>query len=452
MVKKVESSFVSGPDDNLAAQDLYKVNPNEIVNTEQEKTSKTVPGAKLDKEDIKTVSETTSEQNTTTTTASSKVDPNASTTAGTKDVFISSESISSGLDNLENDLGGFFGNNLVGMDKEDNLKNFQQQLFSGNGLISERGRGVYVMDFARQMSLATGLGLPTNCDVLRGRFNGGRGLMLLLLLAGLFALLLCLLKELIEEYFDSFNDPLVKKAAAALALGSFIKPPASDPFDDVKITENSFESKMDKTKVTKDTRFNNTGTTTNYETNAVEEDKEWIEPYRGDYQDTVQNNNNINLSNKSTKVTYGGVFNTDTKEDSDKIKQNKRTDPVPDIHLINRMLDESDSDVVAELYPDLVENILIYYRMPNDGPIDVAVEYDKLTALLARINPTWYLVKREGNYISTVSPFTYASLDALYLFINHPTSMFRTEALMGRSYYRNDVKTLLRTQYPHSAL
>lgn len=98
--------------------------------------------------------------------------------------------------------------------------------------------------------------------------------------------------------------------------------------------------------------------------------------------------------------------------------------------------------------PELIQYIMTFYRFPQGkGREDYDALYSELLNTLVLIEPRWDVYVRQGNDISTLVPFTYASKDALTLFSRVPE--YRTVALIAPAHRSQQLVALARRNYPH---
>ena len=115
--------------------------------------------------------------------------------------------------------------------------------------------------------------------------------------------------------------------------------------------------------------------------------------------------------------------------------------------LVDLVIDRVGANTTLSERPALVSDILKGYRLPtNMGPSQYLAEETRLLNLLNKIDPQWSVLKRNIDWVSDLTPFVSASVDAITLF-THGTR-FKTEALIAKEYGVKNQKQLVRSFYP----
>lgn len=107
----------------------------------------------------------------------------------------------------------------------------------------------------------------------------------------------------------------------------------------------------------------------------------------------------------------------------------------------------------AEMYarlPNIVQLIMAGFRLkteedetPNYGSI-----YNELIELFDSLDPEWSRRDRLGEPISFIGYFAHASEDTLAVFTQ--AGIYRTEAMIAKSYPTNQLRTMIRQHFPQS--
>lgn len=102
---------------------------------------------------------------------------------------------------------------------------------------------------------------------------------------------------------------------------------------------------------------------------------------------------------------------------------------------------------ILALYPNIFRIMLQTYRFPQVTNIDFKKEYEKLIGYMDSLDPKWDKGSRFDG-ISNLAPLSRASRDSVHLLTTYIGSRFTVEALIAKSYVRSDIPGLIRYQYP----
>ena len=89
------------------------------------------------------------------------------------------------------------------------------------------------------------------------------------------------------------------------------------------------------------------------------------------------------------------------------------------LDLINELVDGWGVEKVKSTYPKFARDVLRNYRFPP-GEIDYPKEYNDVITLLNRVDKEWATTIINGEEVSKLSNFEYASYDAIKLFTIYP--------------------------------
>ena len=112
------------------------------------------------------------------------------------------------------------------------------------------------------------------------------------------------------------------------------------------------------------------------------------------------------------------------------------------------LVEHADSNRITGRFPQIHRRILELYRLPESGDYSLKDEYDRLMGLLERLDEDWHWTYRDGKKVSNLNPFFRASRDSIYLLSTHRESDFVNEVLIGRSHPPRSFDRLFRSQYP----
>lgn len=101
--------------------------------------------------------------------------------------------------------------------------------------------------------------------------------------------------------------------------------------------------------------------------------------------------------------------------------------------------------------PDLINMIMTFYKFPDrSSRADYNNLFVELKGCLDNVNPNWHQYRRNGQWISDLSAFTYASDDALTLFRRE--AQWRTIAYCAPAHRSRPLLALARMNYPRLGL
>lgn len=122
-----------------------------------------------------------------------------------------------------------------------------------------------------------------------------------------------------------------------------------------------------------------------------------------------------------------------------------------DLRSVSRIVAKIGPDSAIAQVPDLIDIILMGYSFQmSDGVVDYTAKSAELIALLVLINPQWDKYKRNGVYIVNLSPFAYASGDAIKLFLLNPA--YKVQAMMAPEYSSEHLLNIAGRFYPMAVL
>lgn len=105
-------------------------------------------------------------------------------------------------------------------------------------------------------------------------------------------------------------------------------------------------------------------------------------------------------------------------------------------------------DAILYRYPDVVTEVLRSYRFPLRT---TTADYDRLATelktSLATIDPDWYRFQRNGEWISEITCFRYASDAATRLLTNDDE--FKTPMMIAKSYVKKDIGDIAVSNFPY---
>jgi hypothetical protein len=153
-----------------------------------------------------------------------------------------------------------------------------------------------------------------------------------------------------------------------------------------------------------------------------------------------------------------------------------------DLVSINKVIDYVGAQGALARVPDFVSLLMTFYHYPMGVSKPTVALRDQLAATLARVDPNWYLYNRKvvndplwsvqkrrcnspgavsDNMVSNLEPFTYASPDALALFLlptpaTAPfavvTNIWYESALIAGSHLSRSLLELAREDFPFAVL
>lgn len=101
--------------------------------------------------------------------------------------------------------------------------------------------------------------------------------------------------------------------------------------------------------------------------------------------------------------------------------------------------------------PDIIMLILTFYSFPAETtPAEYDACYQDLLGVLNLIEPNWAVYTRGAQQVTDLTPFTYASDDALTLFKRDP--QFQLQVLIAPSYPKQDIVSLLQGSFKYLTL
>lgn len=196
-----------------------------------------------------------------------------------------------------------------------------------------------------------------------------------------------------------------------------------------------------------------------------------------DYQ-TAVNNGDITTSPNSVTVsdlhaeatTYSSIINSflelgDTQSILNVL--NEITDPelkktVMEM-LLGSVIEHANLDIVdlividlgvstvLALYPNIVENLLANFKIPEGVKPNEWLYYrTKLLTTIQKLNPNWYLIKRNGVDIRNYRPFMKMSTDVITLLMGD--NLHRVSCIIADSYKETSIIDLLKKQYPQTVI
>lgn len=123
-----------------------------------------------------------------------------------------------------------------------------------------------------------------------------------------------------------------------------------------------------------------------------------------------------------------------------------------DLEMLNFFIDDLTGPVIMGRYPDAIRNILQNYKLPHKGVVDLEGEYTNLINTIVRLDPNWDTTTRNGVTVPNLFNFSKMSKDAVYLLSTYSSSNYVVEALIAKSYLKNEVPKLLRAQFPKAGV
>lgn len=454
--KLSDTRHVTGPDDKLAAVDVYGVTDNSIkalqsgasIDPSSLVSNLVVPGG-LDP------------------LAMAKLVGGGLGIAGPYPTFDRNSFLSGfgvGLDRFSQtlkDLLGPFGYlldiNLLTMANQLNMLNgFGQtsSLFNLNGITSLlSGWNIGGSNFNLSSGCAllglAGLFLSGN----NGRDNGASLLLLLLLLSKLIE---CFIIEPLNSIFGSINNNALSSMVAGLVLGKAINPAGSSYYNNETNYYSSFTNSFSADRYLR-TSYGKQDSISNAIFGFVSGAKPKPGPWslnKSSYSTTTSNkvNHGITLGQRIPEGTapyrsYG--FNGVAPVAGGVAPVNSEVRGM-DLDFVEALLQYCDIAMINQAYPTLVENLFYYYRLPLRKAYTLEGEYNRLTAVANLVDPTWDSYTRDGQPVSSLACFNRASLDTLKVFSGYTGSEYIAEALIASSYRNNRIDLFLRKQYPNA--
>lgn len=153
-----------------------------------------------------------------------------------------------------------------------------------------------------------------------------------------------------------------------------------------------------------------------------------------------------------------------------------------DLASINKVIDYVGAQGALARVPDFVTLLMTFYHYPQGVSQPTVALRDQLAATLARVDPNWYTYNRQtvndptwsaqkrrcnspgalnDNTIGNLEPFTYASSDALALFLlptpaqspfSVVTNVWYEAALISKDYLSRNILELAREDFPFAVL
>ena len=128
-----------------------------------------------------------------------------------------------------------------------------------------------------------------------------------------------------------------------------------------------------------------------------------------------------------------------------------------DMANMDYILEYVGSDETRSNNPILIRWILQHYSLDGLYRADKIDEYrDRLINLLNKVDPEWYYEMRDGEKVTKLEPFLWATHDAIKLFLHQPangdkTYDFQTEIMIAKAYPVQDIKQMIMRQYSEIA-
>ena len=128
-----------------------------------------------------------------------------------------------------------------------------------------------------------------------------------------------------------------------------------------------------------------------------------------------------------------------------------------DMANMDYILEYVGSDETRSNNPILIRWILQHYSLDGLYRADKIDEYrDRLINLLNKVDPEWYYEMRDGEKVTKLEPFLWATHDAIKLFLHQPangdkTYDFQTEIMIAKVYPVQDIKQMIMRQYSEIA-
>lgn len=449
MSNVVSPRIVLGPDNSLAAKDVYSVTDNEVSGasgTSNVASTNITGDVKVPKAEIKTVAPTTT---VTTTTTSDKDAIIASIPE------VSVDRLKAELNRMPDAAKEILGTAINNPAKKDELSALQRELASASGLINKRSRSKDITgDVIDGLWGENGKAPDPNCNALSSLFGNGYndwGANLMLNLMLLAKMIECGFVESVDALLDSVDQPLVKEAMGILGVGAFFKKNSDHILTDrlaknkvaLGINEgNPFEGVLNEPKRTTAARFATKSVSQNSLTNG----------FKNDPEGTVLTEEELARIKQPDTEGYGELFdsnpvlNKDSQATTSVVRDNG-TETGVSLNGLEILTRDVDPTKIKDAYPSICEDIIKYYRLPRKTIPNLSEEYTKLTVLLDRFDPFWRVSIRDNSEVSCLKLFSAASKDALYVLSCATNSNFVGEALVSKTYYKNDVRKLLNGQY-----
>ena len=122
-----------------------------------------------------------------------------------------------------------------------------------------------------------------------------------------------------------------------------------------------------------------------------------------------------------------------------------------DFDTLETLLSYTSPNELIKRWPGIISMILHYYQLP-EHEYDLEEEYTKLMNITTRIQEDWYYTERQGNEMGRLLHITNASLDTFHVLTTWKDSVLRDEVLIASSYRNNNLIELLKAQYPLAAI
>ncbi|MBE0438350.1 MAG: hypothetical protein IBX57_01090 [Gammaproteobacteria bacterium] len=324
----------------------------------------------------------------------------------------------------------------------------QQDMFTkGMGLLDNSTSKVNLGNFLAGWVLASANDLPLNkqCALLAiaaGSLLGLKGLdklaALLVLLALLAKLIECFIIEPINRLLKEINDPRLTEMVAVFTMGKVLNPMNEKK----KSVEESYKEEANpSTKNVTSKRLQPTQqSTSSNNPEKTAKSKEYASVYNGE---GATRNSPLGRIEDQPGVREGTILPPETEGGRHR---------GADLDLFKTLLEYTSPEVVKDAYPNITSNLLFYYRLPRFREWSIEEEYNTLVGLITILEPGWDKTTRNGEEISNLRHFAGASKDSLYILSSYKHSAYKSEALIAKSYIRNDINRLLIAQYPNIAL
>ncbi len=468
MAKVVDSRFVAGPKNSLAAVDVYNVQSSEVVNTTSEKSNEVtssvggdikVPRADpIQGPDLRKIQEEGKGGEKDETSVLAEAFPN-----------VDGKRLKDQLSKSPRQMQALLDQAVNNPEKEESLKKLQKELLTAGGLIDPNSHSKDITeDILNGIWGPDGNRPSPDCAGLASLFGGGNsdiGADLLLNLMLLAKMIECGFVDFINEFMDTVDNPYIKEGLAILGVGAFFKANSgkllSDNLDTNRLRletgYNPFEDDPSGPKSHTSRRMRGTGN--KVPGSIVVYDKPY---YRNDLDKTPLTSAELAAFKANDEEGYNELFDaglipevgdghvyTGLRSSLKGVIRDSSTEDGVSLQGLDSLTNYIEAYKIKDAYPDIGYDILKYYRLPRKGYVDIGSEYTKLTGLVEKFDPTWTVSQRDGVEISALKYFRSSSMDSLHVLTSYSASEYIAESLIAKTYYRNKVNRLLQSQYPH---
>lgn len=120
------------------------------------------------------------------------------------------------------------------------------------------------------------------------------------------------------------------------------------------------------------------------------------------------------------------------------------------IYLLKRAIQYSGSDKVLAKYPDTVTGLLHNYQLPDETKLPRQVDYDELLDVLNMLTENWYKYNRHDSLVIDLGVFTACSTDARNVLSMN--AEYKEYFMFCDTYPSEDLVALSKRNYPKTGL